>query len=197
MSAVIHLMMLAAIGLSFLPKSKELNIEITVLDAKQVAPMAQVPVTEPKPKPKQEIKKRQVFGASRKSITSEDGEKVKTGNTVAKTPDDEKLRASDEEALPIPVDEYLVSAMPKIISEFRVPYPKLAKDKGIQGVVLLEILIDNKGNVRDQKLIEGPGFGLNEAALEAIQHFKFEPARVQDKTVAVRIRYAYRFVLGQ
>ena len=44
-------------------------------------------------------------------------------------------------------------------------------------------------------LIKGPGFGLNEAALEVAQKFEFVPGRVGDKSVAVKIRYTYRFIL--
>jgi protein TonB len=85
--------------------------------------------------------------------------------------------------------------MPELKSEFRIPYPPEAKQKGIQGAVVMDILIDAQGTVRDAKLIEGPGSGLNEAALEAVKKFKFSPAFMQDKPVAVKIRYAYRFIL--
>lgn len=140
---------------------------------------------------------RKVFGVSRKSITSDDAAtstEVKQGNTVAKEFDDEKLKDDDQD-LPIPADELMVTAMPKLQSEVRIPYPPEAKAKGIQGAVVMDILIDAQGQVREVKLIQGPGAGLNEAALEAVKQFKFIPARIEAQVVAVRIRYAYRFVL--
>lgn len=150
------------------------------------------PVTPVKP----EIAKPKVFGISKKTAVVEstaDTVGVKTGNTVAVAPDD--LKSDGEESLPIPADEFLVSRMPKIKNEFRVPYPLEAKQKNIEGPVVTEILIDDTGRVREVKLVSGPGFGLNEAAVAAIRQFTFEPAQAGDKLVAVRIRYTYRFVL--
>ena len=66
------------------------------------------------------------------------------GNTIAKKVDNKILKKSDEEALPIPKDEYLVTQMPRVISEFRQPYPIEAKKKGVEGKVVLEILIDHQ-----------------------------------------------------
>lgn len=37
----------------------------------------------------------------------------------------------------------------------------------------MDLLIDGKGKVREVKFVDGPGFGLNEAALEAVQRFQF------------------------
>jgi protein TonB len=60
---------------------------------------------------------------------------------------------------------------------------------------VMDILVDGAGTVREAKLVNGPGAGLDEAALEAVKRFRFKPAEVDGKPVAVRIRYAYRFVL--
>jgi protein TonB len=139
--------------------------------------------------------RRAVFGASKKSLTSESGIDAKAGNTVAKTPDKEQLNKDDVDVLPIPVDEYAVSEMPRLKSEYRIPYPAEAKKNAIQGAVVMDLLIDSDGVVREAKLLQGPGFGLNEAALEAVRKFEFLPARQGDNKVAVRIRYSYRFVL--
>lgn len=122
-------------------------------------------------------------------------EEVKAGNTLAKTPDQEKLRPEDADSLPVPTEEYLVTEMPKLAQEVRVAYPPDARQKGIEGPVVMDLLIDATGRVRDAKLLQGPDESLNQAALVAVRGFVFKPAMVQDKAVAVRIRYAYRFVL--
>lgn len=114
---------------------------------------------------------------------------------MAKEVDSKTLRPGEDEALPIPADEFLVTAMPELQSEIRIPYPPEAREKRIQGAVIMELLIDSQGVVREAKLVSGPGAGLNEAALNAVRSFKFKPARIQEQSVAVRIRYAYRFVL--
>lgn len=144
----------------------------------------------------------EVFGLSRKALTSDNDSgavSVKTGNTIAKENDDKVLGKDDPDSLPgdLPIlaEEYLVSEMPKVLTEFRAPYPKAAKEKNIEGAVILDIIVDDKGKVRWAKLVSGPGFGLNEVALDSIKQFIFKPARIENKSVSVKIRYAIRFVL--
>jgi protein TonB len=144
------------------------------------------------------IQPRPVFGINKKTLVSNEvgAVSIKAGNTIAKEIDQEILRPEDAQALPIPTDEYLITKMPSLKSEIRIPYPVEARAKGVEGLVLLEILIDENGKVRSATLVQGPGFGLNEAALNAIHSFEFSPAMVDQKPVSVRIRYGYRFVLN-
>lgn len=153
------------------------------------------PVPEAVPEPLQPPKK--VFGITQDTLTSNqaDAVGVKLGTTLAKERDTEIIDESEAVGLPVPTAEYLVSEMPKLKSEVRIPYPPEAKKNNVEGVVMMDLLIDEKGKVRQASLIEGPGFGLNEAALSAIKGFEFEPAKVDGQPVAVKIRYGYRFVL--
>ena len=95
-----------------------------------------------------------MFGVNKNSITTDSPSAIKTkkGNTVAKSVD-QKLRKGDEEALPIPEEDYLVSAMPRVISEFRAPYPDTAKARAVEGKVVMDVLVDAKGNVRKVTLV--------------------------------------------
>ena len=170
----------------------------TVMPLKS-APIAKPNVPNKKIKKKKTAGKRKVFGVTKKSLRSSDSRAIKTkaGNTIAKKVDQKKLKKGDDESLPIPEEDYMVTAMPRVVSEFRDPYPKEAKEKGIEGKVILEILIDNEGRVRKATLIDGPGYGLNEVALASIKKFKFAPAKIGDQTVAVVIRYGINFVLEE
>ncbi|GIL18853.1 MAG: protein TonB [Oligoflexia bacterium] len=199
-SSLGHLtVILIGLALVFRPDLRPKKIEIEVFEMPKVAPpsVVQNPTATPKPKTVPKEEKRQVFGVSRKAITteSEGAAEIKQGNTVAKAQDDLKLNKDDEDSLPIPTDDYLVTAMPRIQKEFRVPYPEEAKKAGVEGPVVMDVLIDDQGRVRQVELIRGPGFGLNEAAMSALRQFEFAPARVSEKAVAVKIRYTYRFVL--
>ena len=171
------------------------------LKTSNVLPLNAAPVAIPKkkapPKKKKKKKGREVFGTNKKTLraNSESAIKTKQGNTIAKEVDQKKLKKGDEEALPIPEDEYLVTAMPRVLSEFRAPYPAEAKDQGIEGKVVMDILVDQKGVVRKVTLIKGLGFGLDEAAMSSIKKFSFEPAKIGDRAVAVVIRYGINFVL--
>ncbi len=198
-SAAIHLGFAGATLLLVygLPHSSE--VEMTIIDAPVAAPQGVKAVALERPKPAEaKVKPKGVFGVSPKSAPEASAPSdvgVKAGNTIAKAPDQDQLKPGDADSLPIPADEFLVTQMPKLLSEVRVAYPPEAKKQGVQGAVVMDLLIDGEGRVREARLLEGPGNGLNEAALEAARGFRFVPAKIEDKTVAVRIRYAYRFVL--
>ncbi len=144
------------------------------------------------------IKGREIFGISRNAYTdnTDDGVNVsaKLGNTLSKEADHEQLAANDPDALPVPTEEYLVSEMPILISEFKPEYPKEAKEKQIEGAVTMSILIDEQGIVRQASIIEGPEI-FRATALLAIRKFIFGAAKVDGKAVAVNIRYILRFKL--
>lgn len=143
-------------------------------------------------------KAREVFGASRESYTDstlgKEGIEAKKGNTLAKVSDSEKLLDTDATSLPVPTEEYLVSEMPVVSLEVRPVYPQEAKVKKIEGKVALDVLIDELGAVRQVQVIEGPEVFRSEATL-AMKKFRFKPARVDGKAVAVRIRYTLNFKL--
>jgi protein TonB len=195
LSSALHGILLASIAAVLLvgQHRKPVDVDIQILEAPKVAQMP-IRVIEPKVQP-QKAQGRAVFGISPRSVTSEQGEDIKTGNTVAKAPDQEQLNPGDPEALPIPSEEYLVTSMPELKAEVRVPYPPESRKRGIQGAVVMNLLIDESGKVREVTLIEGPHADLNTAAIAAAQGFQFTPAMIQKKPVAVRIRYTYRFVL--
>jgi TonB family protein len=181
-----------------------IEVPIEVTEPKEVQNLTEVKekpkvvlksVNEPKPSA---APKREVFGASRNSYIDEsvgdEGVTAKKGNTLAKEADKTKLLDSDADSLPTPTEEYLVSQMPSVLSEVRPDYPKLARDKQLEGVVIMDVLIDEKGKVRQATVIEGPEI-FRPAATQAINKFLFSPAKVDGKPVAVRIRYSLRFQL--
>lgn len=142
---------------------------------------------------------REVFGANRNTYTDStvsDSQAVnaKRGNTLAKVSDTEVLKDSDVDSLPTPTEEYLVSEMPSVLSEVRPIYPPKAREERMEGSVAMDILIDEKGNVRQASFIDGPTI-FRDGAMEAIKRFKFRPAKVEGQAVAVRIRYTLKFQL--
>lgn len=207
LSILIHLGIIGIFGgLTLLFSSNPTQVQKIKVEIKEV-----ITVTPPSPETVPEIKLnpsprppeppkvvKKVFGLSKNTLQGNEASSVsvKAGNTIAKEIDQETLNPEDVESLPIPTEEYLVTQMPRLKSEVRVPYPAEARSKNIEGVVVMDILIDEKGKIRSATLIQGPGYGLNEAALKAIYQFEFSPAVVDKKPVAVRIRYSYRFVLN-
>jgi TonB family protein len=139
----------------------------------------------------------QVFGVDKTSLRSDSADALvlKEGNTIAKDVDQKKLL--DDTPLPVPKPQYLVTQMPVLKFKPEIPYPPEAKKREIEGKVLLNILIDESGKVRKAEILNGPGFGLNEVALQKINEFIFEPAKIGDQYVPVQIRYAVTFQLRQ
>lgn len=92
-------------------------------------------------------------------------------------------------------EEFEVNELPVLVGEVKIPYPNDSKSKGIEGVVLMDLVIDTDGRVRKVDLIQSPAQDLAIAATGAAEKFRFKAARVGEKAVNVKIRYAYRFIL--
>ena len=88
-----------------------------------------------------------------------------------------------------------VSVKPKVMKQVEISYPQQAKEARVEGAVKLSVLINELGQVREVSVLEGPGYGLNEAATDALKQFLFSPAEVEGQKVPVRIVYVYRFKL--
>lgn len=86
-----------------------------------------------------------------------------------------------------------VSQLPHFQTEVKAQYPEAAKRANIEGVVILQVDIDATGAVKMVQLIQGLGYGCDEAALAAVQQSSFTPAYAGDEPVPVRIRIPYRF----
>ncbi len=69
--------------------------------------------------------------------------------------------------------------------------PELAK-KGVNGVILLDLLVNEKGKVDSAGVVRGLHPLLDSAVVAAAKKFSFEPAIAQGKPVPVMITYEYR-----
>jgi len=67
----------------------------------------------------------------------------------------------------------------------QVIYTEEARRNGIQGVVVLEAVINQMGHVEDVRVSLGQPHGLTENAVEAVRQWKYEPATQGGKPVAV------------
>ena len=85
---------------------------------------------------------------------------------------------------------------PVPISPIRPEYPEIAMEAGIEGTVIVQAFISNKGVVEDTMVLKGiPNTGLNEAALEAVKRTRWKPARQRDKKVGVWMSIPINFKL--
>lgn len=75
--------------------------------------------------------------------------------------------------------EKLVAPLPR--------YPESERRSGLQGVVIVEAIIDQEGCVTDTRLLTGVSPGLDREALRVIKRWVFEPAKL--KGVLVKVYY--------
>lgn len=64
-------------------------------------------------------------------------------------------------------------------------YREIARRVGIEGLVIVEAIVNKRGSVENLKLVQGLGFGLDEAAMQAIRSWRFQPATLHGEPVSV------------
>jgi periplasmic protein TonB len=84
---------------------------------------------------------------------------------------------------------------PRAISRPAPVYPLLAKNARIQGVVEIEAIIDEHGNVVQAHVMDGPAL-LFEAALKAVSLWKYEPTYLNGQPYPVDLMIQVTFNLG-
>jgi TonB family protein len=86
--------------------------------------------------------------------------------------------------------------VPKI--QPRPPYTLKALNKGIEGTVLLQIIVRKDGTSDSYKIVRGLGYGLDESAVNTIFHlWRFQPGTLNGNPVDVQIELPVSFTLGQ
>ena len=111
----------------------------------------------------------------------------------------EGVKVETREAEPDPDEFVPVEKQPGMdIAELQklVEYPKLAKEAGVEGRVIVKALIDANGKVRKTLVEYTDNSLLNQAAIDAIKNYKnFTPAIQNNKPVMVWISIPLRFKL--
>jgi TonB family protein len=86
-------------------------------------------------------------------------------------------------------------SQPTLISKVEPEYSEEARKAKHQGVVVLQIVVDAKGNAVLPKVIRSLGLGLDEKAVEAVLKWKFKPGFKDGKPVAVAATVEVNFRL--
>jgi protein TonB len=84
---------------------------------------------------------------------------------------------------------------PTAISAPDPDYTEEARRAKKQGTCVLWLIVDSTGHPRDIRVARGLGFGLDAKALEAVQQWRFQPARKDGKPVDVQISVEVEFHL--
>ncbi len=94
------------------------------------------------------------------------------------------------EIMPVPV-----GGMKAIMS--KLVYPKEASEKGIQGVVKIRAFVDEYGEVTSDEVVQGIGYGCNEAAKIAVYYTQFHPGIIHGKPVKTQVVIPIDFKLNK
>lgn len=95
------------------------------------------------------------------------------------------------------VDGSTAAVPSRILEKVQPDYPRMARRRGVEGVVLLRVVVDKEGRVEPEltEVLESVP-GLDAASVAAARHFRFTPAL--DRTgapVRVFLRVPFRFTL--
>lgn len=74
---------------------------------------------------------------------------------------------------------------PQVIPRGEPKYTEEARSAGVQGTVVLSVVIDQQGVPKDIRVVSPLGFGLDEAAMAAVALWRFRPGTKDGKPVAI------------
>lgn len=153
-----------------IPVIKEEVIEPTVKPENQA--IAVIPKAEPAPAPVIEVQSTPSPQFSVPPVTL----------TVEKPKDPEETMFGGENG-------------PRFLKKELPVYPILARRLGKEGKVVLRLTIDERGRLVNIEVLENPGFGFADSAIDAVRKSTFIPAQKGDKTFATRAILPIRFAL--
>ena len=86
---------------------------------------------------------------------------------------------------------------PMLAARSPISYPPEARKKGIEGVVDVEILVDESGRVVRINFNQMPSELFRAPVTDAVMRWRFKPAQVKGVAVSVRVRQKITFRLSQ
>jgi TonB family protein len=84
---------------------------------------------------------------------------------------------------------------PTILYREKAKYAEIARINYVQGTVVIQVVFDRNGSLRDFRVIRGLPDGLTHKAIEAAQKIRFNPATKNGGAVSVRGSLEYTFNL--
>jgi TonB family protein len=147
----------------------------------------------PPPPKKQEPKKRKVM-VKRSNVVIPDPDPDTPEPAQQYVWDEEEDSAMDESDWVFdpggdqgPIRAGVKVKMPECYDKKLPIYPDLARKARIKGVVVLNVIIDTNGRIRQARVISSPGkqFGFDDAALSAVREWRCYPATLDGRKVEI------------
>ncbi len=87
--------------------------------------------------------------------------------------------------------------MPRLLEFVKAEYPPDLVKKGVEGAVVLDLVVDTLGRVDSVAIVRGFYPLLDSSAAAAAKRFSFAPAKAGGRPVPVILQYVYRFSLQE
>lgn len=86
---------------------------------------------------------------------------------------------------------------PRLVKSVNPVYPAEAKEKNLEGMVVINARMDTQGNVSDVMVLKSSDEIFNAAAIEAVKGWKYEPMVIDGKPVDAVFTVSIRFALSK
>ena len=152
----------------------------------------------PKPFPKPKLKKmvKADVQPTEKELSKEIPEKPFDESKTPIEPEQTFFKESAKKVISVPTQRIAREARPLYLINPTPKYPKIARKRGYQGTVVLEVLVDRNGKVGSLKVLESSGYKiLDRAAKSSVKNWLFEPGIIKNDKVEMWVRVPIRFEL--
>jgi TonB family protein len=82
---------------------------------------------------------------------------------------------------------------PSAVRRVTPQYPPDLKEYAISGSIVLRVIIDERGKTRVVEIVTPVGFGLDQAAIDAVHQWEYRPAQQNGQPVKVYVRVQINF----
>jgi protein TonB len=149
-------------------------------------------------KPKHQPKKPVSSKTTKKKQVNKSFQEIKPQKTVADSSEsiaESELAKPKEDMLPL---QFAKEAKPLYRVNPLPEYPVIARRRGFQGSVVLEVLVGLNGKVVDLRVAKTSGYPiLDKAAIATVKNWSFEPGMVGKERTSMWVRIPIRFELKQ
>jgi len=83
---------------------------------------------------------------------------------------------------------------PRKVVDVAPRYPALARESHVDGIVILDVIIDETGNVTSTHVLKSVTL-LDQAAIDAVRLWKFTPARLNGQAIPIVMTVTVAFRL--
>jgi periplasmic protein TonB len=125
--------------------------------------------------------------------TSGDGDGPGIGPGPSVGPPGPSVVPTVEESVPLVLTAEMSKPVP--LHPILPRYTEVARRAGTQGTVIVEAIIDEKGNATNVRILRGLPMGLDRSAVEAIQQTRFKPAMIGSRPVKVYYNLTVTFTI--